>query len=108
MACRGVTEGPYRGRAEGVDDGVVDTGEDLRRKVETLEEALETRTIIGQAPGILMERFGLCAEEAFGYLRRRSNTENVKLHDIAAEIVRTRCLPEQNGYPDFPDPDPAL
>jgi AmiR/NasT family two-component response regulator len=83
----------------------VDAGEDLERKVETLQEALETRTIIGQAQGILMERLSLCAEEAFGYLRRRSNTDNVKLRDLAAEIVRTRCLPEENGYPDFPDPD---
>jgi AmiR/NasT family two-component response regulator len=86
----------------------VDAGEDLERKVETLQEALETRTIIGQAQGILMERLGLCAEEAFGYLRRSSSTDNVKLRDLAAEIVRTRCLPEENGYPDFPDPDRRL
>jgi AmiR/NasT family two-component response regulator len=82
----------------------VDSGEDLERKVETLQEALETRTTIGQAQGILMERLGLCAEEAFGYLRRGSNTDNVKLRDLAAEIVRTRCLPEENGYP-VPGPD---
>jgi AmiR/NasT family two-component response regulator len=87
----------------------VDTGEDLERKVETLQEALETRTVIGQAQGILMERLGLSAEEAFGYLRRRSNTDNVKLRDLAAEIVRTRCLlPEENGYPDFFGPDRRL
>jgi AmiR/NasT family two-component response regulator len=86
----------------------VDSGEDLQRKVETLEEALETRTIIGQAQGILMERFSLSADEAFAYLRRRSNTDNVKLRDLAVEIVRTRCLPEVDGYPDFPDSDSGL
>lgn len=67
------------------------------REVDQLTRALATRTVIGQAEGILMERLGLDAEQAFGYLRRVSQDENVKLAAIAEEIVRTRRLPSGPG-----------
>lgn len=53
----------------------------------TLRRALETRTVIGQAQGVLMARQGVGAEEAFDVLRRASQRTNRKLRDIAAEIV---------------------
>lgn len=55
-----------------------------------LEQAAETRLIIGQAEGMLMERLGMTAEQAFETLRRASNERNVKLRDIAREIVQAR------------------
>lgn len=58
--------------------------EELRRN---LEIALETRGVIDQAKGILMGEQGCSAEEAFDILRRASQRENRKLHDIAQEIV---------------------
>src|SRR3954447_784563 len=57
------------------------------RRDEELYTALATRKVIGQALGIVMERFGLDGDEAFGYLRRISSTTNVKLRDVAAELV---------------------
>jgi AmiR/NasT family two-component response regulator len=56
--------------------------------------AMLSRTIIGQAEGILMERLGIDADQAFAYLRRISQTENRKLIMICSEIVETRRLPQ--------------
>lgn len=53
-----------------------------------MAEALEMRKIIGQATGLLMERYELNAERAFEFLIRTSTTSNIKLRDVAAELVR--------------------
>ena len=50
--------------------------------------------MIGQAEGILMERLGIDAGQAFAYLRRLSQTEHRKLITISSEIVETRRLPQ--------------
>lgn len=52
-----------------------------------LYNALESRTVIGQAQGILMARQRISSDEAFDVLRRASQRTNRKLRDIAAEIV---------------------
>jgi GAF domain-containing protein len=54
---------------------------------DNLKAALRTRKMIGQAVGIAMERFGLDEEMAFRYLVRLSSNRNVKLRDIARELV---------------------
>jgi len=51
------------------------------------------RTIIGQAQGMLMERYKIGAEEAFNVLRRVSQDNNIKLIRVADELVRTRRSP---------------
>ena len=61
-----------------------------RELIAQLEEAVEHRTIIGKALGILMERFGLDDDDAFAYLVRCSNEQNRKLYDIAVELVEYR------------------
>lgn len=65
----------------------------LARKAEQLELAMVTRQQIGQAVGILMERYGLTADAAFAYLRRLSQNGNVKLRDIADQLRLTGRLP---------------
>jgi AmiR/NasT family two-component response regulator len=67
--------------------------EDDRRLVEQLTVAVEHRTVIGMALGILMERFDLGPDEAFARLRRVSSLQNRKLYNIACEFVDTRALP---------------
>lgn len=57
------------------------------RLVHELTESLATRTMIGQAIGILMYRYGLTEERAVDYLKRMSNVANRKLRDVAAEVV---------------------
>jgi hypothetical protein len=51
-----------------------------------LTRALETRSAIGQAVGIVMERYQLDEKSAFAFLTRISQDRNVKLRDVAAEL----------------------
>ena len=67
---------------------------DLRAAAD-LESVREARTVVGQAQGILMERFDLDADAAFSVLRRWSQQGNVKLREVAARLVETRQVPEQ-------------
>lgn len=60
---------------------------DYAREVENLQEAVESRSIIGRAVGIIMERFGLDDARAFGFLVRRSQQENVKVRALAEEFL---------------------
>lgn len=57
------------------------------RRAGNFAEALKTRELIGQAQGILMEREQISAEQAFDVLRRASQRMNVKLRDIARDVV---------------------
>lgn len=54
---------------------------------EQMEEALQSRDVIGQAKGILMAREGISADQAFDMLRRASQRLNLKLRDVAGGIV---------------------
>jgi AmiR/NasT family two-component response regulator len=53
----------------------------------TLRRAIETRTTIGRAVGILMERYQLSEDRAFAFLARISQDQNVKLRDVAVSVV---------------------
>lgn len=56
-------------------------------RIEQLSTAMQTRKVLGQAIGILMHRYGLHEDSAFQFLLRASQTENIKVRDIAARIV---------------------
>jgi GAF domain-containing protein len=58
-----------------------------------LRSGLATRTIIGQAEGILMERLKLTADQAFAVLTRVSHQSSVKLRYVARNLVETGELP---------------
>ena len=58
-----------------------------------LREAMKSRAAIEQAKGILMERYKLTEEMAFTMLSRSSQTTNVKLREVASELVTTGVLP---------------
>jgi GAF domain-containing protein len=55
---------------------------------EHLAQAMASRAEIEQAKGIIMGATGLSPDEAFDQLREQSQHENVKVREIAAEIVR--------------------
>jgi len=57
------------------------------QEVGNLGEAMRTRTMIGQAVGIVMQRYGLNDERAFAFLQRLSSHRNVKLRQVAQEII---------------------
>jgi GAF domain-containing protein len=56
-------------------------------EISSLQEAVRTRTLIGEAIGLVMERFGLSDERAFAFLKRLSSHRNVKIRSIARELV---------------------
>lgn len=57
------------------------------RHDETMHEALATRNLIGQAVGIVMERYELDPDRAFAFLIRSSQTANLKLRVVAEGVV---------------------
>jgi GAF domain-containing protein len=70
------------------------THENEERRAANLHAALATREIIGQAQGILMERERITSDEAFDILRRASQHLNVKLRDVAQNLVDTGERPD--------------
>jgi hypothetical protein len=57
---------------------------------EQLHRALASRDLIGQAKGVIMERFGIDAVQAFALLTRLSQDQNTKLLDIAKRVVENQ------------------
>jgi GAF domain-containing protein len=57
------------------------------------DAGLANRTVIGQAVGIVMERYSLDPDTAFKVLARLSSHHNIKLVEIARELVLTGDLP---------------
>ncbi len=60
------------------------------RQGEQLKSALTSRDLIGQAKGIIMERFNVDAVRAFEMLRELSQSSNVKLVEIAQQVIDKR------------------
>ena len=58
-----------------------------RRLSDQLKEALQSRDLIGQAKGILMEREGVSDEAAFEMLKTISQNANVKLREVAQRVI---------------------
>jgi len=65
------------------------------RREERLMIALDSRDIIGQAKGILMERYQISPDRAFAVLVRVSQRTNVKMRDVAAQLSDTGHLDEE-------------
>ncbi|MFI7494849.1 GAF and ANTAR domain-containing protein [Kocuria sp. M4R2S49] len=73
------------------------------QQVGHLHEALATRDLIGQAKGVLMERFKITPHEAFVILTTASSQTNTKLRDVAERLASTGVLtgehPEEAAEP---------
>ena len=71
------------------------------RRGDQFRSALAARDIIGQAKGVIMERYSVSAVAAFNMLTSVSEERNVPIHDIATELVRARPpdVGEGNGPP---------
>jgi hypothetical protein len=63
---------------------------DSRSLVEQLRTALTTRTVIGQAQGVLMHRYGITSSVAFDVLKRASQDSNVKLRQVSGDLVEAQ------------------
>jgi hypothetical protein len=56
-------------------------------QVEQLSEAVSTRTDIGTAVGIVMERYGIDRHQAFAFLVRNSQRGNIKVRVLAQRVI---------------------
>ena len=68
--------------------------EDEERRAENLHAALVTRELIGQAQGILIERERITGDQAFHILRQASQHLNVKLREVAQDLIDTGERPD--------------
>jgi hypothetical protein len=60
---------------------------ELAAEVATLRDAIATRTIIGQATGLLAGQLSIPTEVAWRVIRRLSNETHIKLRDVARALV---------------------
>jgi GAF domain-containing protein len=65
---------------------------------EQMNDALTSRKVIGQAIGLVMERYQLDDQRAFEFLVRISQSSNVKIRDVAQEMVSQAV--DRSGQPD--------
>jgi GAF domain-containing protein len=61
-----------------------------RELADQLRQAMESRAVIEQAKGVVLSARGCDADEAFTLLRQASQQRNVKLRDVAAQVVAAR------------------
>ncbi len=73
---------------------IAQSHEDEERRAAELQTALSSREMIGAAMGILMERERITAEQAFDVLRRASQHLNVKLREVAQNLIETGEYPD--------------
>lgn len=62
------------------------------QKMDHLDRAVASRDLIGQAKGMLMERYQISGEAAFRVLARVSQSANSPLREVAQELVTTGRL----------------
>ncbi|MEU4317817.1 PAS and ANTAR domain-containing protein [Nocardia fluminea] len=90
------TTGYYLDLSETVD--AVATAAANEAIAEVLSEVVAARSVIEQAKGVLMQMYGMNAEQAFKVLVWRSQDANIKLRDIAVQVIEDLRL--------LPPPDP--
>lgn len=64
---------------------------------QNLEAALGNRDRIGQAKGILIATHKITADDAFDLLRRTSQNLNIKVRDVADQVLLTGALPNDTN-----------
>lgn len=94
--ARGLLLSVFAGLAAGAADEQERAGE----REANLRAALRTRELIGQAQGILMERERITSDQAFALLRDSSQHLNVKLREVAENLVQTGETPRTAPRPD--------
>ena len=57
------------------------------REIQSLQQAAETRELVGRAVGVAMERYGLSEPRAFALLARLAHRHDIELTVVAESIV---------------------
>jgi hypothetical protein len=76
-----------------------DTVAALRDEITGLRAAAQTRALIEQAKGVLVERHKISLAEAFDRLRAMSQEHNVRLVEVAATVIGV-AVPESDLLPE--------
>jgi AmiR/NasT family two-component response regulator len=58
-----------------------------------LRRAAQSRNLVAQAQGMLMERYRLTPQQSFAVLRCISTDQNLQIDAVAEDLVRTGKLP---------------
>ncbi|QBX55050.1 ANTAR domain-containing protein [Nocardioides seonyuensis] len=72
------------------------TAIEYAREISQLKQAVETRTVIGRAVGIVMHKYSLDDARAFAFLARMSSTSNTKLRLVADEVINDATANRDN------------
>ncbi len=75
--------------------------EELRTRdleIENLQAALVNSRVIGAAVGVLIERNGLTYDDAFAILCETSQNLNIKVREIAEQLLYTGALPAEHAH----------
>jgi GAF domain-containing protein len=95
--------GPYAAVAA----GNVRAYQSARTRADDLEAAMQSRAVIEQAKGVLIERYKIVPDHAFRLLALASMNANRKLRDVADDLVRTGELPAVTPRGNRPRPESA-
>lgn len=74
---------------------IVNTTELTRSRTlaDQLQRALDSRVIVEQAKGVLVERRGVSPDEAFGVLRTYARSHSMRLHEVCRQVVEEQLRP---------------
>ena len=75
-----------------------------QRLATQLAEALTNRAVIDQALGVIMSRTGAAPEEAFGRLRAMSQSQHVKVAEVA-RVLLDEAVRRARARKPGPEPD---
>ena len=67
----------------------------LAQRTAQLQDALDSRIVIEQAKGVLVERLDLSPDEAFTLLRRAARSNRMPLRDLCGAVVASRETPPE-------------
>ena len=65
----------------------------VQRTATQLQEAVASRSVIDQAKGVLMQALGCDAEAAFQRMRQESQRSNIKVVDVARQVLEAAADP---------------
>jgi GAF domain-containing protein len=69
----------------------------IARERDRLLQVVDSRGVVGQAQGLLMQQYDISAEQAFAVLKRCAAQVDQKLRLVAARFVEDRILPGPGG-----------
>lgn len=76
-------------RAAAISIGTMHAYQTAKDIADDLETAVQSRSVVDQAKGVLMDRHGLTSEQAFQFLVHASRATDRELRDVAGHLVTT-------------------